>query len=248
MGEEGVQASDAFQALKDNRIIIAKRLAAGRIPNVAEQYDPQIVVEKTGYPTGYSATSQQVLIPAFIAAYTGQDASKVSLEAFPSILYLRPNWRINYDGMVTQIEGLKDIFKTLSFSHSYRSTYNIGSFTTNLKYDDSQYNDGFSYVRNTIGGDLAAKGDFIGKYDINSVSINEQFNPLFNIDMTFMNDLTMRAEVRRSRNLSLSFSNNQLSEVLSNEISLGFGYRFTKMDLIIKTVTKIIFKRPKYKS
>lgn len=225
---ESQYTSDAFENFKNNRIIIARRLAAQRVPNETAGYDPEGTIPNSNFPDGYSPTSQQVLIPAFIAAYTGQDASKVALSPFPSIKHIRPNWRISYEGMVTQVEGLKKIFKTLSFNHSYRSTYNVGSFITNLDYDASMYDDGFSYVRNTIG-------DFVNRYDINSVSINEQYNPLINIDMMFLNDMTIRGEIRSQRNLSLSFSNNQLTEILSNEYSFGLGYRFTKMDLFIKT-------------
>jgi len=228
IGKEGVQASEAFQQFKTNRITIARRLASQRISNEVEEYDPQVVIPGSDFPVGYSESSQQVIIPAFIAAYTSQDANKVSLNPFPSLRFIRPNWRISYDGMVTQVEGLNKIFKTLSFTHSYRSTYNVGSFTTNLDYDETFYEDGFSYVRNTIG-------NFVSKYDISSVSINEQLNPLINLDMTFMNDMTLRGEINKTRNLSLSLSNNQLTEILSNEYSFGLGYRFSKMNLIIKT-------------
>ncbi len=220
--------SKAFDAFKNNRIIIARRLAAQRVPNEVIGYDPEGTIDGTEFPDGYSPTSQQVLIPAFIAAYTNQSAEKVSLSPFPSIKFIRPNWRISYEGMVTQIEGLKKIFKSLSFNHAYRSTYSVSSFITNLDYDASMYDDGFSYVRNTIG-------DFVSRYDINSVSISEQFNPLINLDMMFLNDMTLRTEIRSQRNLSLGLSNNQLTEVLSNEYSFGLGYRFTKMNLFIKT-------------
>ena len=228
IGKEGLQASEAFQQFKANRITVARRLASQRVPNQVEGYDPQVAVQETNFPVGYSESSQQVLIPAFIAAYTGQDVNKVSLSPFPSLRFIRPNWRITYDGMIAQVEGLNKIFKTLSFTHSYRSTYNVGSFTSNLDYDETLYKDGFSYVRNTIG-------NFVGKYDISSVSINEQLSPLINIDMTFMNDMTFRGEINKTRNLSLSLSNNQLTELLSDEYSLGLGYRFSKMNLIIKT-------------
>jgi cell surface protein SprA len=90
------------------------------------------------------------------------------------------------------------------------------------------YNDGFSYIRNTLG-------DFVGPNDINSVSISEQFSPLINVDITWINDFETRAELKTSRNLALSFSNNQITEILSNEMVFGLGYRFTRMDLIVKT-------------
>ncbi len=230
MGGAGVQASEAFQTMLDNRVIIANRLAAGRISNPAAGYNPTDAhPDFPGFPTGFGPNSQQVLIPAFIAAYTGQDANKVSLSPFPSIKHLRPNWRITYDGMVSNIKGLNKVIKTLNFNHSYRSTYNVGSFISNLGYDESIYGDGFSYVTNELNN------DFVNRFDINSVSINEQFSPLINMDVTWVNDLTTRAEIKRSRNLTLNFANNQLTEVLSNEYIFGIGYRFQQMDLIIKT-------------
>jgi len=219
--------SKAFEALKSNRLIIAQRLAAQRVPNT-QGYDPTAINQTTKFPEGYGPTSPQVLVPAFIAAYTGQSPDKVVLSPFPSLKYLRPNWRITYEGVVAKSEFLKKYFKTLSFNHAYRSSYNVGSFISNLDYNEKLYGDGFSYVRNTLG-------DFIGPNDINSVSISEQFSPIIGLDVTWINDFETRAEIKTSRNLALSFSNNQLTEVLSKEMVFGVGYRFTRMDLIVKT-------------
>jgi len=226
--ESKVPPSKAFETLKANRIIIAERLATQRIPNSQEGYEPGIVDPTTGFPDGYGPTSPQVLIPAFIAAYTEQSPDKVSLSPYPSMKYMRPNWRITYEGAVAKSEFLKRYCKTLSFNHAYRSSYNVGSFISNLDYNEQMYDDGFSYVRNKLN-------DFIGPTDINSVSISEQFSPLINIDITWLNDFETRLEYKTSRNLALSFSNNQLTEMLSNEMVMGMGYRFTRMDLIIKT-------------
>jgi cell surface protein SprA len=223
-----VPPSAAYDKFKENRIIIARRLAGQRVANPAANYNPAVFDPVTGFPDGYGNTSPQVLIPAFLAAYTGQSAEKVSLDPFPSMKFVRPNWRVSYDGMVSKVEWLKKYMKSLSFSHAYRSSYNVGSFLTNLDYNTSAFGDGFSYFRNSLG-------NFVGPYDINSVSITEQFAPLINMDITWINDFETRAELKSSRNLALSFANNQLTEVLSKEMSFGIGYRFTRMDLIIKT-------------
>ncbi len=113
----------------------------------------------------------------------------------------------------------------MNFTHAYNSSYSIGSFITNLNY--SEEGDGFSYVRDI--GD-----NFIAPYDINSVSIIETFSPLIDVDIIWVNDYTSRAAIQRTRNMTLSFANNQLTEVLRNEFTVGMGYRFTHMDLIIK--------------
>jgi cell surface protein SprA len=221
--------SEPFEKLKLNRMVIAKRLQALRPANPAQDYT-QTPDPVTGFPEGFGPSSPEVLVPAFIAAYTGQSADKVALSPFPSLIHMRPNWRVTYEGVVAQSEFLKRYFKSLSFNHAYRSSYNVGSFISNLDYAEKE--DGFSYARRTIEG---RNGDFIAPNDINSVSISEQLSPLIGLEITWINDFETRAELKTSRNLALSFSNNQLMEVLSNEMVFGLGYRFTKMDLIIKT-------------
>lgn len=223
------RVSKAFQNLKEYRMVIARRLEKQRPINADQNYtktDDPI----TQFPQGYGPTSSEVLVPAFIAAYTGQSPDKVALDPFPSLKYMRPNWRVTYEGVVAQSEFLKKYFKTLSFNHAYRSSYNVGAFITNLAYEEGE--DGFGYVHKEIDDRF---GNFISQNDINSVSISEQFSPLIGLDITWINDFETRAELKSSRNLALSFSNNQLMEVLSNEMVFGIGYRFTKMDLIIKT-------------
>jgi cell surface protein SprA len=68
-------------------------------------------------------------------------------------------------------------------------------------------------------------GNFIPEAQIAVVSITEQFNPLFKADFGFVNSLLASAEYKRSRNLSLSFVNNQLTEITSSEFVVGLGYR-----------------------
>ncbi|MDD2380079.1 MAG: cell surface protein SprA [Mariniphaga sp.] len=227
MGKGEVHHSKAFENLKNYREIIAWRLAGKRNPDNDFGYNPGKESEQyPGYPDGYGPNSVEVLVPAFLAAYQGKDPETVSLGLFPSIKFIRPNWRIQYEGMVSKIPGLNRIMRSLNFTHSYRSSYNVGSFITNLNYQEQQ--DGFNYVR-----DIA--NNFITPYDFNSVSIMETFSPLINMDIMWYSDLTTRAEIKKSRNLLLSFANNQLTEILSDEYTVGVGYRFTQMDLIIKT-------------
>ena len=225
-GKEEVPQSEAFQNLKDYRLIIARRLAASRPANQFYNYDPAAVNPETGFPDGYGPTSVEVMVPAFLAAYQGADPYKVSLGMFPSIKYIRPNWRLQYEGMVSQIPMFSKYMQSMSFTHTYRSSYTVGSFLTNLNYMTVE--DGFSYIRDI-------QNNFLPAFEFNSVSINESFSPLINMDILWNNDLSTRSELKRSRSNALSLANNQITEVLSNEIIVGLGYRFTRMDLIIKT-------------
>jgi cell surface protein SprA len=72
------------------------------------------------------------------------------------------------------------------------------------------------------------------EYDISAVSISEQFNPLVNIDVTWNNNFTSRAELRKTRTVSLSLANNQISELKSEEIVMGIGYRFRDVQFIYR--------------
>ena len=226
IGKGEVISSEAFENMKRYRLTIANRLADQRAA-AGGNYNPSAEHSNySEYPEGYGPNSPEVMIPAFLAAYQGKDPSKVSLGLFPSLKYMRPNWNIRYEGMVSRIPGLNKVMRSLNFQHGYRSTYNVGSYATNLNYAAGE--DGFSYIK-----DLA--DNFVGPYDLTSVSITEAFNPLINVDIMWQSDLTTRAEIKRTRNLNLSFANNQLTEVLGSEYILGLGYRFTHMDLIIKT-------------
>ncbi len=206
--------SQNFQNLKDYRQQIAFRLA-GLNPN----WDGTIV-DSTGFPQGYGPTSQEVLIPSFIAAYTGRSPDVIGLETFPRIPI--PNWRITYGGL-SRIPFLSKFLKSLNISHSYRSTYNIGAFQTNILYKEAG---DYPLATNDIN-------NFIPKFEIGQVSINEQFAPLINFDMQWHNSLLSRVEIKKSRSLSLSFVNNQLTEVISNEFILSMGYRFKDVQFTI---------------
>jgi len=209
--------SAVFELLKDYRRMVAFRLAEQN-PN----WDGT-VTDSTGYPKGYGPTSQEVLIPAFLAAYRGSPPENVGLGTFPSIPL--PNWRITYNGL-SRIPFIKKYFKSINLAHAYRSTYNIGNFKTNLLYQET---DGFPSKVNDIN-------NYISEYDIAAVAITEQFSPLIDIDMTWNNSLLSKIEIKTSRNLSLSFTNNQLTEVTSNEFIVGLGYRFKDVQFTVRPV------------
>jgi len=228
LGKAFVQDSKGWTNFQTNRSIIAQRLDQSRIPNGGFNYQPGIIDPTTGFPNGYGPTSQEVLIPAFFAAYTGQSAKKVELTPFPSAKFMLPNWRIQYSGAVNKIDILKDVMKSMNIMHDYRSTYNVGSYQSNLNYETA--GDGFGYVRD-------AQNNFMPFQDITAVNITETFNPLFDIDITWLNNFTSRFEYRKSRNITLSLTNNQSTEMYNNEASIGLGYRFENMKLFLKTKT-----------
>jgi len=207
-----------FENFREYRKQISLRLAELN-PNSSKQLTDSLY-------DGYGPTSQEVMISAFLAAYTGKNPNKMSLNTFPKIPM--PNWRITYDGL-TKINFIKKYLKTATLSHAYRSSYNVGNYTSNILFRDND-GDGYTDARDMIG-------NFIPKYEVNMVSITEQFAPLFGIDMTWNNSLLSKFEYKRSRDLSLSLANNQLTEITSKEIVLGLGYRIKNVRFSIKGIT-----------
>jgi cell surface protein SprA len=196
--------SPVFQALLDNRAIISKKLAAQN-PNSTG------VVDANGFVDGYGPNSQNVLVPAFLAAYTGKKATSSNLSQFPKIPI--PNWQITYNGL-SKIPFLQDVFDSFDLSHGYRSSYNVNGFTSLLQYQEAN---GASSAK-----DL--NNDFLPLYQFSQVTIFEQFVPLLGASMRFKNSMTANAEFRQSRSLSLSMLNSQLAQQNEKIIVLGFGY------------------------
>lgn len=174
-----------------------------------------------------SLNSADVLIPAFLAAYTGGDPNSVGLTAFPSLSRLLPNWRVTYDGLV-RIPTVKKYFKSVMLSHQYRCSYSVGSFSSFLNWVDAEQ-DGLGYIRDVLTGNPTPSSP----YEISSVSITEGFSPLLGVDATLLNNISGRLEYRTTRNLSLNIPS-QLVEALSNEVVVGLGYKMTEFNKILK--------------
>jgi len=212
--------SPSFQSFLENRGIIARRLAADRASKSTSGYTGAINPD-TGYPDGYGSRSPEVMIPAFLAAYTGRSAKNVTLKNFFNIPI--PNWRITYSGL-SNIPMLKGIITTAIVMHSYDANYAINSYMSNQKYTEGS--DGFSYVRNAVG-------NFIPARDLMNVSLTENLTPFY-IDLGWYNNLSTHIEWIRTRRVGLSLSNDQISEFRTNEWRLGGGYTFNDFPLIFK--------------
>lgn len=229
ISEENEYVSETFEKFKENTVIISRRRAEERQetdPGYEPGIDPETGEAIEGpYKNGYGLSSREVLIPAFLAAYSKTNPEKVSLDMFPGILSMMPNWRINFDGL-SKFELVQRVFRSVNIAHQYRSTYTIGSYTTNLYYDEGE--DGISRIR-----DLDF--NFIPQYELNVVTINEQFSPLLNIDLNWKNSLTTRIEWKKSRTVSLNLANNQIADVRNNEFIIGAGYRFDDVQIILRS-------------
>jgi cell surface protein SprA len=198
--------SVAFDDFKANRIVIANRLATQR---GIDLNDPN-KIDLDGFPKGYGKNNQAVLLPAFLAAYSGGNASSVSLGILRS--FPIPNWAVKYNGLM-RIEFFKNNFKRFSLQHNYRASYTVNAFRSNFEYD-----------KEPNGSDIG--GNFLNKTITSNVNLVEQFNPLIRMDFELESSLKVLAEIKKDRALSMSFDNNLLTEVKGIEYVAGLGYRF----------------------
>lgn len=229
--DENVSA--AFDDFRDNRLVIANRLAEERYGAVIPRYNASLlpaenpgadlgdvanpnnaerkrIISNDGYPVGYGKSNQAVLLPAFLAAYSGSDASDASTGIFKS--FPIPNWSIKYNGLM-RYKFFKDKFKRFSLQHNYRASYTINQFRSN-----------FDYNENPDGQDV--NNNFYNKTIMSNVNLVEQFSPLIRMDFELKGSLRVLTEVKKDRALSMSFDNNLLTEVKGLEYVVGLGYRF----------------------
>jgi cell surface protein SprA len=216
--------SPIFDQMLANRPIIADRIAKDNpmwVSNVNQYYFDTIAGDY--FPRGYNASSMEVLLYSFLSAYSGQDAAKIKLTPFQKIPF--PNWTLSYNGLAN-IPAVASIFKTINITHSYRSTYTISNWASNVYYD----------ANNTIQT-YENSSNIIPKIDINQLVLNEQFMPLIGVDVGFQNSLTCNVQFKKSRSLTMSFSNNQLTEVNGRELVIGAGYRIKGLSFNIRSLT-----------
>lgn len=222
--QSDVNVSETFNTMKENRLVIANRLAQERyganVPRYGDANNPipsatdpnyAFFVANQGYPVGYGKNSQSVLIPSMLSAYTGKEANGVSTGIFRDIPI--PNWDLKYTGLM-RMKFFKDNFKRFSLQHGYNASYTMNSFRSN-----------FDYNQNPNGQDNNGIGNFYSKTIVSNVNLVESFNPLIKVDFELKNSFKVLAELKRDRMMSMSFDNNLLTEVQGNEYTFGLGYR-----------------------
>ncbi len=236
---KGSKASDGYRSAAFDKFL-------ENIPEIRRRVEAQYI--GTHYPTGgfmadnisagqlfnpetgtVSETSSDVLIPAFLAAYTGRSASTESLDPFPSFSAVLPNWRITYDGFIN-LGNMRNIFKTFTVNHAYQCTYSVGSYSSYLNWQSVDGSANLGYTLDELTGEPIPSSP----YNISSVAITERFAPLFGINATLKNDLQFNAEYRDQRTLTLNTSAGQLVEATQRAIRIGAGYKIIGFNTFLK--------------
>lgn len=207
--------SPIMREFEANRAQVSRQLATeeGRFTGIDTSSDPN----RNGYAIGYNRNNQDVLIHSFLSAYSGKAPSgKLNLfDAIPSV-----NWRITWNGL-SKLKSIKKFASNVAITHNYTSTVNYNEFRSPLV-------DSISLGVNPLDG------NYFPKYTISSVTINEQFNPLLGIDITFVNNISTKIEYRSTRTITLGVTNFQVTEQFRRGFTIGFGYRAKGFKLPIK--------------
>ncbi|MCD0472776.1 cell surface protein SprA [Flavobacterium sp. EDS] len=222
-------SSSAFDDFRSNRLEIANRLAeshygsGAEIPRYGDVNNPipvlptdpnyakrDIYVSNEGYPIGYTKSNQAVLLPSFLAAYSGSSASSSPTGIFRN--FPLPNWSIKYNGLM-RYRYFKENFKRFSLQHNYRASYTINQYRSNFKYDQN------------VGKQDPDNDNFYNATIMSNVNLVEQFSPLIRMDFELKSSLKVLTEIKKDRALSMSFDNNLLTEVKGMEYIIGLGYR-----------------------
>ena len=223
--------SEAFDKFIANRVIIADRY---------RQKYTDVEMPKKGFLANYSGNtytagsndieqnSADVLIPAFLAAYTGKDPNNIDMSPFPAITSMLPGWSVKYNGLIN-IPWIKSKFKTVILSHSYESIYRVGSYSSFASWVDAGNGIGF---RQSVTSDDIKPIPSSG-LAISSVSIVESFTPLFGAEATLNNSMTIGARLNKTRQLNLNISSYQIIESFQNDIIVTLGYRINEFNRVI---------------
>lgn len=218
--------SEAYSQFLDNRLIVSKQLANNYAlnPEFEGNYSADLIGNPDSSDYGYryfSQSSQDVLIPSFLAAYTGTDINTFGTAIFRDIPI--PNWQITYDGLA-KIPWIKKFLNSLVLTHSYRSTYTVNNISTNLLREQQiqEYPD---------RAPLNNNGDLLANNQIGAIILAEQFSPFIGINLKLRNSTTIRLDYKKSRNLTLSLTNNQITETKSSGWVISTGYIFKNVKL-----------------
>ena len=166
--------------------------------------------------------SGDVMIPAFLNAYTSMGGSSLSI--FPALSRLLPNWTVRYSGL-GKLPWFREHFKSVNINHAYKSIFAVGSYSSYSTYQE--YMNGLGFVTDASTGNPSPSSMF----NVSQVSINEAFSPLLGMDVTLNNNMTIKGEYRQTRVLNLSMTSVQVNEALSKDWVVGMGYRINNFNL-----------------
>lgn len=208
--------SPIFQSFAQNRFTILERLRRTNTSGAGE----------------YTKNSQDVLIPAFLAAYSGESPDNINLSSFPAIPL--PNWQVTYSGL-SKIEPFKSLLSSFTLRHSYNASYNVNTYTSSLNYGSEFLSLKNNVSNYTIPTQVTDNGEYVPIFVIGSVTVQEKFAPVIGVNMRTNGGLSIRVDYNRNRNLTLNLNNRQVTEINNKDFVVGIGYNKKGLRLPFKS-------------
>ncbi len=206
----GRDVADVFRQFSSNRTLVSKRLGALYGINAAHPVDGE------NYVDGYGRLQLDVVIPAFLAAYTDQDPTQIPLDVFR--VNPKPNWNLRWDASKT-IGFLKNNFSQIAITHGYGSNFTINSYNSNFDFVQDPTLQFSELNKNRI------TQNFFSVLDIPDINIQEQFTPLLGIDLTTKSGASLRLDYKKSRRITLSLrESGEVRETKSTDFTIGFAH------------------------
>jgi cell surface protein SprA len=211
-------SSTVFQTLLNNRKEVSGLLGA---------QNSNSTLLPNGYYSGYSGSQQEVVMGAFLSAYTNTSVSSKSINPLSNLPL--PNWTLNYNGL-SKFEFAKDVVKSFKLNHGYSSSVSVNGMQTNL-----------NAVTDANGHATALdiNNNYIAGMQVQNITISERFSPLIGMLATWNilgKNITTNFEYKKDRQTTLSLNNNQITEVLGKEIVVGTVINIPKLKLPIRTL------------
>ena len=220
--QDTTNLNNLFETFEANRLVVSQRLGRSSTnPNTLHS-DPQLAQQ--GYAFGYGPNQQDVLLPAFLAAYRGEDAENVSLNPFD--LKASPNWRFSWTGL-DKVGRLGEIFRRVNIQHGFQSTFAISSYGTSLDYLDALAE---ATQPEFIGYDTVSL-NYFPRIEIPNITESKSFAPLLSVEAEMQNGLSVNFAYQSQDNRSINIVNKLLSEQVSKEIVGGFGVVLSEIEI-----------------
>ena len=131
-----------------------------------------------------------------------------------------------YTGL-SKIPALASIFSAITLTHGYNGTLSMNSYTSALLYRDPFRLGAPSFI-DTVSG------NYIPYFLVPNITMQEQFVPLIGVEVSTNKKLTLKFEYKKSRTLSMSLIDYQLSESRSTEWTFGGAWRKKGVNLPFK--------------
>lgn len=191
--------------------------------NDLDTQDPNklVVDDASGNNDGRTLLNRVTLQNDFRASYLAGNTSGVGDKNFTPIP--KPNWRVTWQGFEKYLPIIGERMNSASLNHSYKGTYRLGwNFV-------SQFGEQTS---NSLGG-LVQINDNRDKFEPASITVDQRFSPLIQLNITWKSALKTDFGYETSKLTSFPLSSKTISERKSRGFKVNLNYTFRRVRIPI---------------